>query len=130
MKQPPKQLIKRSFFGKGNCFKYLLYDDGTVMFHFGTESSDKWQWKKVKMNDAELGEILLVLEQKKAEASFYHSFGEGKDKQTTQIWVNTKPEENAFFIKVKELSKSFNQGEQRVLAALINHSLVRINLQF
>lgn len=131
MGNPPRQLVKRSFFGKGNCFKYLLYDDGTVMFHFGTEQGKEWSWKKVKMNDAELGEILLVLEGRKEDVTFYHSFGEGEKKTTTQIWVNTKQEQGkkAFFIRVQELSKSFNQGEQRVLEALTNHSLVRMNLQ-
>ena len=127
-----KAIVKRSFFGKGNCFKYLLYDDGSVMFHFGTEHGKEWSWKKVKRNDAELGEILLVLEGRKEEASFYHSFGDGPEKKTTQIRVNTKREKGkkAFFISVKELSKSFNEGEQRLLEALINHSLVRMNLQF
>ena len=120
-------LIRRSFFGKGNCFKFLLYDSGSVLFHFGIEKGDGWSWKKVKMNDVELGEILLVLEGHKDEASFFHSFGEGKEKQTTQIWTNKK-QDGSFFIRVKELSKSFSPGEQRVLQALINHSLVRMNL--
>lgn len=126
----PKVLVKRSFFGKGNCFKYLLYDDGTVMFHFGVEGKQGWEWKKVKMSDAELGEVLLVLEGRQEEASFFHSFGSGKEETRTQIWVNAKEEsgKRAFFIRVKELSKSFNLGEQRVLAALVAHSLVRMNL--
>lgn len=130
MTEAPKHLVKKSFFGKGNCFKFILYDEGTVMFHFGTENG-AWKWKKVKMNDAELGEILLVLEGRKEEISFFHSFGEGSEKTTTQIWVNTKqdPKGRAFFIRVKELSKSFSEGEQRVLQALLGHALVRMNLE-
>ena len=131
MDKPPKIVVKRSFFGKGNCFKYLLYGDGVTFFHFGVEKGQEWQWKKVKMNDVELGEILLVLEGRKADASFYHSFGEGEEKQTTSIRVNTKEDDKgkALFIGVKELNKSFTQGEQRVLQALIQHSLVRASLQ-
>ena len=131
MEQQPRILVKKSFFGKGNCFKYLLYDTGAVFFHFGVEHGKDWHWKKVKMNDMELGDVLLVLEGRKAEANFFHSFGEGAEKQTTQIWVNTKDEGKgkAFFIRVKELSKSFSEGEQRVLEALLGHSLVRMHLQ-
>ena len=131
MDKQPKILVKKSFFGKGNCFKYLLYDTGVVMLHFGTERGKDWTWKKVKMNDMELGDVLLVLEGRKQEANFFHSFGDGKDQQKTQIWVNSKQDAKgkAFFIKVKELSKSFSEGEQRVLEALIGHSLVRMNLE-
>lgn len=131
MDKPPKIVVKRSFFGKGNCFKYLLYADGVVFFHFGVEKGQEWQWKKVKMNDVELGEVLLVLEGRRAEASFYHSYGEGAEKQSTSIRVNTKDDSKgkALFIGVKELNKSFTPGEQRVLEALIQHSLVRASLQ-
>jgi len=123
----PRELVKRSFFGKNNCFKFVLYDGGVVMFHFGVESGGEWRWKKVKMSDAELGEILLVLEGRLREASFYHSFGEGDDQRVTRIWVNRK--DDSFFIRVKELSKSFNKGEQRVLESLLNHAVLRMNLR-
>ncbi len=127
---PPKPLIKRSFFGKGNCFKYLLYDNGVVFFHAGTEKDKNWQWKKVKMNDAELGELMRVLEGRQESARFFHSFGEGKEEQKTQIYANTKEDHKgkAFFIKINQFSKSFNVGEQRVLEAFLHHSMVRMNL--
>jgi hypothetical protein len=104
--EKPRMLINKSFFGKGNCFKFLLYDNGNVLFHFGVEGKE-WKWKKVKMNDSELGEILLVLEGRKDSVSFFHSFGEGPSKKTTQIWINKK-EEN-FFIRVKERSRKFDR---------------------
>lgn len=129
----PRLVLAKSFFGKGNCFKYLHYDNNAIFFHFGSEGKDKqWSWKKVKMNDAELGQVLLVLEGRKSEANFFHSFGEGSDKQTTQIWVSRKPDERTggevVFVKVKELSKSLTEGEQRVFQALISHSLIRASM--
>lgn len=83
------------------------------------------------MNDAELGEILLVLEGRKEQASFFHSYGEGKDKQTTQLRINKKEEKNgtAVFIGTNEFSKGLNTGEQRVLEALLQHSMIRMSLQ-
>lgn len=130
---PPRLVLAKSFFGKGNCFKYLHYDNNAIFFHFGTEQADKkWLWKKVKMSDAELGQVLLVLEGRKSEASFFHSFGEGDAKQTTQIWISRKPDDRnggeVVFVRVKELSKSLTEGEQRVFQALITHSLVRASM--
>ncbi len=104
-----------------------------MFFHFGLEGKNKqWSWKKVKMSDTDLGQVLLVLQGRKTEANFFHSFGEGKDKQTTQIWVSRKPDDpnggDVVFIKVKELSKSLTEGEQRVFQALITHSLIRTSM--
>ncbi|MCB1084461.1 MAG: hypothetical protein KDK61_09140, partial [Simkania sp.] len=81
-------------------------------------------WKKVKMNDMELGDILRVLEGKAEQVSFFHDFKGEK----TQIWINKK--DDAFFIKVRELSKSLTTGEQRVLQELLGFIIIRSSLLF
>lgn len=117
-----KQIVSKAFFGKNNCLKAYLNSDLDFYFEFGVTIKDSWSWKKVKMNDAELGEIILVLEQKKDSVSFFHNFNNDK----TQIWVNRK--DDFFFIKVRELSKSLSQGEQVVLRELLKYCILRSNM--
>lgn len=116
-----KLAINKAFFGKKNCFKLILNDQKECYFHFGIEKNGIYEWKKVKMNDNELGEIIQVLRKDKPTISFFHNF----NGNSTQIWINRK--DNYFFIKVKELSKSFSEGEQEVLKILLEHIILEMN---
>ena len=116
-----KKIVSKDFFGKDNCLRAYLNEKLDFYFEFGKKDKSSWSWKKVKMNDLELGEIILVLEQKKSSVSFFHDFKGDK----TQIWVNR---DKFFFIKVKELSKSLSDGEQVVLRELLKYSVLRMNL--
>lgn len=117
-----KTVMERAFFGKTNCLKIQLNSKGEFYFQFGVSEKD-WSWKKIKMNDMELGEILLVLEGNKQSTSFIHDFKGEK----TQLWVSRK--EDAVFFKIKETTKSLNLGELIVLRELIKHSIVRMNIK-
>ena len=99
----------------------ILNEQKECYFHFGTEKNNSYEWKKVKMCDNELGEIVLVLQNKKTSTAFFHKF-KGND---TQIWINKK--DKYFFIKVKELSKSFSEGEQVVLKILLENIIWKMN---
>ncbi len=114
-------ILNKAFFGKNNCFKLTVNDKKECYFHFGIEKEGLYVWKKVKMNDAELGDILSVLHHRKQAVSFFHDY----NGSSTQIWVNRKNPH--FFIKVKELSKSFSEGEQEVLRILIENSIWVMN---
>ena len=115
-------LLNKAFFGKNNCLKITLNMSKDCYFHFGVLKNEKnWGWKKVKFNDMELGEIINVLENKKPSVSFFHKFNGGQ----TQIWINKS--EKYFFIKVKELSKSLNEGEQTVLKVLLERIIWIMN---
>ena len=120
-------ILQRAFFGKDNCLKVTLHKKLECYFEFGTPKPEKekgWNWKPVKFNDIELGEILLVLEGQKSSVSFFHTFKEEK----TQIWISRK--DKFVTIKVKELSKGLNEGEQIVLRELIRHIIVRMSIKF
>lgn len=118
-----KQILSKAFFGKNNCLKSYLNDDLDFYFEFGkTDDGKVWSWKKVKMNDDELGQILSVLENKEQSVSFFHDFKGEK----TQIWINKK--DKFLFIKVKELSKSLTIGEQFVLRELLKYCILRMNM--
>jgi len=73
------------------------------------------------MGDNELAEIVRVLLGKVTQVSFFHKYN-GND---TQIWVNKK--DKYFFIKVKELSKSFSTGEREVLRVLLENIIWKMN---
>lgn len=117
-----KKLFGKDFFGKDNCLKAYLNEKLDFYLEFGKKQKDSWSWKKVKMNDLELGEIILVLEDKKSSVAFFHNFNGDK----TQIWVN---KDKFLFIKVKELSKSLSDGEQVVLRELLKHAVLRMNMK-
>ncbi|MBD3164521.1 hypothetical protein GF323_04925 [Candidatus Woesearchaeota archaeon] len=114
-------LLNKAFFGKKNCFKVALNERRECYFHFGMEKNGSYEWKKVKMSDAELGEISQVLRKERNSTAFFHNFNGNK----TQIWVNRK--DNHFFIKVRELSKSFSEGEQEVLRILLERAILQMN---
>lgn len=116
-----KLKINKAFFGKNNCFKLILNEEKECYFHFGTKNVDNYEWKKVKMSDNELGEIIQVLKKEKPSIAFFHKYNDSG----TQIWVNCK--DNFFFIKVKELSKSFSEGEQKVLELLLKYVIIEMN---
>ena len=119
-----KQIISKAFFGKNNCLKVTFNNQRDCYFEFGTALKEKWSWKKVKLNDGELGDILRVLEGKSQSVSFFHDFKGDK----TQIWINKK--DDLFFIKVRELSKSLSTGEQRVLEELLKFMIMRSSLLY
>lgn len=116
-----KKILGKDFFGKDNCLKVYLNEKLDFYLEFGKKENSAWSWKKVKMNDLELGDIILVLEGQKKNVAFFHNFKGDK----TQIWVN---KDKFLFIKVKELSKSLNDGEQVVLRELLKHAIIRMNM--
>ena len=116
-----KFVLNKAFFGKSNCFKITLNDKSECYFHFGVEKNGGYTWKKVKMCDNELGEIIQVLRKDKNSVAFFHNF----NGSSTQIWINRK--DKYFFIKVKELSKSFSEGEQVVLLILLENTIWEMN---
>jgi ribonuclease HI len=116
-------LMERSFFGKINCFKVQLNNEGEVYFHLGllNEKNSKWDWKKVKMSDIELGEIINILKKDEANTSFYHKFNDSK----TQIWC--KKSLKFFSIKIDSYSKNLSVGEFEVLKIIIEECVRRKN---
>lgn len=117
-----KLVINKAFFGKGNCLKATLNDAGEFYFHFGSEKGEAWTWKKLKMSDSELADIILVLDKKKESAAFFHEFKGEK----TQFWVSRK--DNFTFLKIKEVNKSLTEQEQVVLGELLKYCILRMNL--
>lgn len=122
----PRTLLERAFFTKESVLKVMLNSRNECYFQWGWKEQSTWKWKKVKFNDMELGEILLVLEGKAEKASFFHTFEAGGESTTTQIWIHRSQEYCTF--KVKECSKSLNKGEQKVLDVLLRHAILMINL--
>lgn len=129
-----KTLLERAFFGKDSCLIVSLNAKNECYFQFGKISGkdnggkDSWLWKKTKMNDVELGDILDVLEKRKEKVSFFHSFGKGTDKSQTQIWVERLQNESVIF-RVKEASRALQTGEQQVLITLLRHIILMMSLR-
>ena len=122
MKKNPKLLLNKAFFGKNTCFKLLLNSDKEVYFHMGINQNNKgWNWKRCKMSDVELGEIIWTINQEQSNCSFFHSFGDDK----TQIWC--RKDKKSFSIKIDNVSKSFQIGETQVLKLLLETCIKKQN---
>ncbi len=123
-KKETKFILNKAFFGKINCLKVLMNTEGEVYFHLGLkDSKEVWNWKKVKMSDTELGDIVNVLNKEESKCSFFHSFKDVK----TQIWCNKS--EKSFNIKIGDASKNLTIGEFEVLRILIEKCIVRMNFK-
>lgn len=119
-----KPIISKAFFGKSNCLKLVFNKKKECYFQFGQEKAGEWEWKNVKFSDIELGVIIQVLEGRKEKASFFHSFGDKK----TQIWLQRV--DNSVIIKIKEVSKALNEGEQEVLGILLKRIILQKNTEW
>lgn len=128
-----KTLLERAFFGKDSCLVVSMNNENQCYFQFGkitgkdAAGKDAWLWKKTKMNDVELGDIISVLEGTKQKTSFFHSFEKGATKTQTQIWVERLDGGNVRF-SVKEAGRALMPGEQQVLLLLLRHIILMMNL--
>lgn len=116
---PP--IMDKAFFGKDNCLTVQLRD-GSCYFKWGRKAAEGWQWKNVKFNDMELGQILVLLEGDSDEEKFYHAFND----ESTQIWISRLQESVVF--KAGDYTKGLNIGEQKVLEVLLRHVIWMMNL--
>ena len=125
-KQENKFILNRAFFGKINCLKVLMNSNREVYLHIGLleDKTNKWNWKKVKMSDVELGEIINVLKKKESKCSFFHSYNDTK----TQIWCNKS--ELSFNIKIDSISKNLNRGEFETLRLILEECVRTMNFKF
>lgn len=114
-----KLKLDKAFFGKINCLKIQMNDERDVYFHMGllNQKENTWNWEKVKMSEAELGEMINILKKETAKCAFYHKFNE----TTTQIWCNKTP--TAFSVKIKAVSKNLSIGEFEVLKIILEECI-------
>lgn len=115
-------ILNRAFFGKINCLKILMNEKKEVYFHIGLlDKNEMWVWKKVKMSDNELGDMINVLKKDIGACSFYHSYNNKK----AQIWC--KKSEKSFNVKINDVSKNLTIGEFEVLRVLLEQCIRMMN---
>ena len=117
-------ILNKAFFGKGNCLKLTLNRQKECYMQWGMKINEKYEWHKIKFSDIELGQICDVLEGRKDQVAFFHSFN-GKQRQ---IWVNKSPDGNGCFFKIKEMNKGLARGEVVVMKILLQHVIAEMSL--
>ena len=120
-----KLIVNKAFFGKENCLKIALNSQKECYMHWGMKKDEKYEWFKIKFNDMELGQIYDVLDGKKSQVAFFHSFN-GKQRQ---IWINKSADGESVFFKIKEMNKSLGRGESVVMRILIASIIARMNIE-
>lgn len=115
-------VINKAFMSKNNALK-LQYNKNTnqIFIHIGKNIGEKWEWKKSKYSDTEIGDILRVIDGKEEKCSFFHKF---KD-NTTRTWVNKK--DGFLFFKIEDNSKALSAGEQEVMKVLLEKVILLSN---
>lgn len=124
MNSSHKANIRKPFFGKDTCLVFQANGPaGKVFLDVGKKEEDAWKWNKAKIDDEEMGEILLVLQGEAEEASFYHEF-EGN---TTKIWVNRK--QDKVYFRIEGQSKALTPAQQAILKVLLREAIVTANIE-
>lgn len=114
-------LLDKAFFGKDNCITVQVRKDAAFL-KWGRKKGSGWEWKNAKFSDAELGEIIRVLDGRADTASFFHSFND----ESTKIWVSRQ--DAAVVFKANDYVKGLQPGEQEVMATLLRNSIWLVNL--
>jgi len=107
-------VVNKAFLSKSTALK-IQYNQtvNQIYLHAGKKQTDKWVWIRSKFSDAELGDILRVLHGQADSCSFFHRY----NGHTTRTWVNKK--DGYVFVKIEDISKALNTGEQEVLKVLL-----------
>ena len=114
---------RRAFFGKDTCLVFQMNAESKKVFlDVGKKGPTGWTWRKAKVNDEELAEILMVIQKEKNEASFFHSYGA----KQTKIWVTRK--DDHVFVRIEDQSKALTPAQQTVLAVLLRDAIVALNV--
>lgn len=120
-----KLIANKAFFGKENCLKLTLNSRKECYMHWGMNKDGKYEWFKIKFNDLELGQIHEVLDGKKSQQAFFHTFN-GKQRQ---IWINKSADGESVFFKIKEMNKSLSRGEAVVMKLLIAEIILQMSIE-
>ena len=116
--------LRRAFFGKDNCLVFQVNAEAKkVVLDVGKKADNGWTWRKAKIDDEEMADILRVLQGKAEEASFFHEYS-GKQ---TKIWVNRKGD-NVYF-RIEDQSKALSPAQQAVMAVLLKEAIVTVNVE-
>jgi hypothetical protein len=109
---------------KNNALK-IQYNKNTnqIYIHAGKKDNYKWVWIKSKFSDSEIGEILRVLDGQTDKCSFFHQF----NGNTTRTWINKK--DGFIFVKIEDISKALNSGEQEVMKVLLEKVILLANIK-
>ncbi len=109
-------ILARAAFGKQSCVKIERNGRGTWL-QVGKKQEEKWDWRKAKLSDTEIADILLVLDCRQDQASFLHTF---KGNETR---INASRKEQTIFIRVDDYAAALNPGQQLVFAHLCSRIL-------
>ena len=122
--QKTRQGIRKPFFGKDSCLVFQVNAQARKVFlDVGKKENDAWNWKKAKLDDEEMAQILRVLQGDAEEASFYHEY----KGNATKIWVNRK-EDNVYF-RIEDQSKALTPPQQTILDVLLREAILAVNIE-
>ena len=78
----------------------------------GKKLDDQWDWRKAKLSDFEIAEMLCVLNGKEEQAGWFHTFNGNETK------ISTGRKEQTVFIRVDDYAAALNPCQQVVFAYL------------
>jgi hypothetical protein len=124
-----KLLINKAFMSKSSAFKILLNQDKEVFFQIGKIVNDSWDWKKAKINQTELGEIISFIQNKtQKECSFMHKFKKDGKETISHIGItrndNPKFPNTIYINNGSRYQRTMSNGELQILRVLLERIII------
>ena len=98
-------VLSRVSFGKESCVKLERNGRGTWL-QVGRKSGEAWDWQKAKLSDVEVGELLLVLDARQEQASWFHKF-DGRESR-----ISAARKEAIVFVRINDFAAALILGQQ------------------
>ena len=69
-----KLFLNKCFMAKSSALKLQFNDKNKCHLHLGKLNREEWYWKKIKISQNEIGDIIRLLLGKESELAFFHQF--------------------------------------------------------
>ena len=118
-----KLFLNKCFMAKSSALKLQLNDKNECYLHLGKLNQEEWYWKKIKINQNEIGDIIRLLLGKESKLSFFHQY----NNEGTSIHVSRS--KDVVFFKIGDFNKALVLGEQEVMRVLLERILLQVNFE-
>ena len=109
-------ILARAAFGRESCVKIERNGRGTWL-QVGRKSGEAWDWQKAKLSDSEVGELLLVLDARQEQASWFHKF-DGRESR-----ISAARKEAIVFVRINDFAAALVPGQQVAFGVLCRRIL-------
>ena len=105
-------ILARTAFGKQSCVKLERNGRGTWLQVGKKLDEERWDWRRAKLSDTEIAEMLLVFDGRQEQANWLHTF------QGSETRISAGRKDQTVFIRVDDYAAALSPGQQVLFAHL------------